>query len=140
MTPKHRARLGCCASCRRYPGVSYARANLPLGMGLQSERIDSKPHYFTRIICMSPVFHGIRALGSHLRCSGQSAGGIVGQAEECDTVSAFDFDVIRRAFKTWVREENVPEHRWRDGAAQMVRSMTGQDEFDPEMLEWIVRK
>ena len=62
------------------------------------------------------------------------------QSEKCDSVSAFDYDVIRRAFKSWVAEENAPEHRWRDEAAQMIRTMTGQDEFDPDMLEWIVRK
>jgi len=56
------------------------------------------------------------------------------------SVSAFDCDVIREAFKAWVVEEHIPEHKWRDGAAQMVRSMTGRDDVDPQMLEWIVRK
>ncbi|MGX5847086.1 hypothetical protein ACWGTO_08410 [Mesorhizobium sp. PL10] len=57
-----------------------------------------------------------------------------------DSVSAFDCDVIREAFKAWVLQENIPEHKWRDGAAQMVRSMTDHDDADPAMLDWIVRK
>lgn len=56
------------------------------------------------------------------------------------SVSAFDCDVIREAFKAWVLEEHIPEHKWRDSAAQMVRSMTGREGVDPDMLEWIVRK
>lgn len=61
------------------------------------------------------------------------------QTHLCESVSAFDCDVIRKAFKAWVIEDHIPEHRWGDSAALMVRSMTGQDEVDPGMLERIVR-
>ncbi|WP_457155345.1 hypothetical protein [Mesorhizobium sp. P5_C1] len=56
------------------------------------------------------------------------------------SVSSFDCDIIRGAFKNSVIEKNIPEDRWRDYAAQMVRDFTGSDDIDSDLLEWIVRK
>ncbi|MGX7877333.1 hypothetical protein ACVDG5_036155 [Mesorhizobium sp. ORM6] len=55
-------------------------------------------------------------------------------------VSAFDCDIIRSAFVKAVIEANVPEDRWRDLAASLISDLTDNDEVDPELLEWLVRK
>lgn len=59
---------------------------------------------------------------------------------DADHISAFDCDVIRNTFRTWVLEENIPEDRWRSSAEQMIREFTGVPGVDPELLVWIVRK
>lgn len=37
------------------------------------------------------------------------------------SISAFDCDVLRSAFKNSVFEDNIPEDLWREYAAQMIR-------------------
>ena len=56
------------------------------------------------------------------------------------SVSAFDCDVLRSAFKNSVFEDNIPEDEWREYAAQMIRDLTGIEAVDPDLVEWIVRR
>jgi len=55
-------------------------------------------------------------------------------------VSAVDSDLLRKAFRRAIIEEKIPESRWREFAAQMVRDFTGFETVDPDLLEWIARK
>jgi hypothetical protein len=55
------------------------------------------------------------------------------------SVSAFDCDVMRSAFIKSVIEGNIPEDKWREHAALLIRDFTGSDDIDPDLLEWIVR-
>lgn len=55
-------------------------------------------------------------------------------------ISAFDSDILRNAFIRSVIEDNVPEHRWRELASDFIRDLTGSEDVDAELLEWIVRK
>jgi hypothetical protein len=57
-----------------------------------------------------------------------------------NSVSAFDCDILREAFRKLVVEEHIQEDQWRDYAARLIRTWTGSDVIDPDMLEWIVRK
>lgn len=61
-------------------------------------------------------------------------------AMQSASISAFDCDVIREAFGKSVVEENIPTDRWRDHAATLIRTFTGSDDIDPDMLAWIVQK
>ncbi|PTE09945.1 hypothetical protein [Mesorhizobium helmanticense] len=56
------------------------------------------------------------------------------------SISAFDCDVLRSAFKNSVFEDNIPEDEWREYAAQMIRDLTGVETVDPDLVEWIVRR
>jgi hypothetical protein len=56
------------------------------------------------------------------------------------SVSAFDCDVLRSTFLKSVSEDNIPEDRWREYAAPMVRDFTGVKTVEPELVDWIVRK
>lgn len=56
------------------------------------------------------------------------------------SVSALDCDIIRSAFKKSVIEESIPEQRWREHAALLIRTFKGSDDVDPELLDWILRK
>ena len=62
--------------------------------------------------------------------------------QEVSRVSAFDRDVLRSAFRKAIVEEIIPEDRWQEYAAQMVRDFIGSRSasVDPELLDWIVRK
>ena len=51
------------------------------------------------------------------------------------SVSAFDCDVLRGAFKKSVIEENIPEDLWREHATLLIREFTGSDDVDPEFLD-----
>ncbi|RWM06971.1 hypothetical protein [Mesorhizobium sp.] len=62
------------------------------------------------------------------------------KAQTRDSISAFDCDVIRAAFRAWVIEDNIPEIQWRECAERLVRTMTGIEDVDPDMLDWIVQK
>lgn len=53
-------------------------------------------------------------------------------------ISAFDCDILRSTFAKAVIEDNIPEDRWRDYAAQMVRDFTGVMTVDPDLLEFIM--
>jgi hypothetical protein len=55
-------------------------------------------------------------------------------------ISSFDCDILRTAFVRSVIEDNVPEHKWRELAADFIRDLTGSEDVDPDLLEWIVRK
>ena len=48
------------------------------------------------------------------------------------SISAFDCDVIREAFRQSVVDEKVPADRWRAHAAALTRSFTGLEDIDPE--------
>ncbi|WP_246800621.1 hypothetical protein [Mesorhizobium amorphae] len=58
---------------------------------------------------------------------------------EC-RVSAFDFDILRSAFKKSVSEERIPEDRWRGHAMTLVRELTGLDDVDPDVLDLMMRQ
>ncbi|BCH11948.1 hypothetical protein MesoLj131c_62060 [Mesorhizobium sp. 131-3-5] len=55
-------------------------------------------------------------------------------------VTALDAEILRSAFLKEVHERDAPESQWREMAIQLVRSYTGQNEVDPNMLEWLIRK
>ncbi len=53
---------------------------------------------------------------------------------------AFDGEILKSTFHKAVLEDEIPEDRWRDCAARLIRDFTGSSNVDPELLEWIVRK
>ncbi|CAN7672831.1 hypothetical protein [Mesorhizobium sp. LjNodule214] len=53
-------------------------------------------------------------------------------------VSAFDCDIPRTAFIK--SEGHVPEDQWRMLATSLIRDLTGHEDVDPDMLDWITRK
>jgi hypothetical protein len=55
------------------------------------------------------------------------------------SVSASDCNVLRGAFVKSVIEKNIPEDRWRDEAALLIRNFTDGDDVDSNLLEWIIR-
>ncbi|MBA1143075.1 hypothetical protein [Mesorhizobium neociceri] len=55
------------------------------------------------------------------------------------SITASDCDVLRGAFVKSVIEKNIPEDRWRDEAALLIRDYTDSDDVDPYLLEWIIR-
>lgn len=55
-------------------------------------------------------------------------------------VSAFDCEILRSALRRAITEGEIPESQSREYAAQMIRDFTGDDEVDPDLLEWIVRE
>ena len=59
---------------------------------------------------------------------------------DSDSISAFQCDVVREAFRKLVVEAKIPEDRWRDIAEQMIRDVTGELSVDPDLLERIMRK
>ncbi|MBA1143130.1 hypothetical protein [Mesorhizobium neociceri] len=61
-------------------------------------------------------------------------------AEVLFDVSAFDCDILRSAFIKSVVEGNVPEERWRALAASLVRDLTGQEDVETDLLDWLTRK
>ena len=54
-------------------------------------------------------------------------------------ITASDCDVLRGAFVKSIIEKNIPEDRWRDEAALLIRDYTDSDDVDPYLLEWIIR-
>ena len=55
-------------------------------------------------------------------------------------LSALDAEIIRSAFHNEVHEKNLPESKWRQLAVSLVKTYTGSEVEDPEMVEWIMRK
>lgn len=55
-------------------------------------------------------------------------------------VSAFDFHILRSAFKASVAELSLPEAKWAEHAKAMVRDLTDNAHIDSDMIEWIIRK
>ncbi|MET2832774.1 hypothetical protein [Mesorhizobium shangrilense] len=55
-------------------------------------------------------------------------------------VSAFDCEILRSAVRRAIIEGEIPESQSREYAAQMIRDFTGDDQIDPDMLDWIVRE
>jgi hypothetical protein len=62
------------------------------------------------------------------------------QAQLRDSVSAFDCDILRSAFRKSVIEGKIPEDKWRAIAALLIRDFTDSDDVDSDLLEWIVGK
>ena len=56
------------------------------------------------------------------------------------SVSAFECDFLHSAFVKSLVEERIPEDQWRAYATLLIADLTGNDDVDPEFLEWIVRK
>ncbi|TRC93110.1 hypothetical protein FJV76_19175 [Mesorhizobium sp. WSM4303] len=54
-------------------------------------------------------------------------------------ISASDCNALRGAFVKCVIEKNIPEDRWRDEAALLIRDFTDSDDVDSNLLEWIIR-
>jgi hypothetical protein len=55
------------------------------------------------------------------------------------SVSAFDCDVLRRAFIKSVIEEGIPANQWREYAALLIGDFTGSDDVESDLLDWILR-
>jgi len=60
--------------------------------------------------------------------------------DRTNLVSAFDCDIIREAFRAWVTKDDIPEDQWRYHAGLLLRTWTGKEITDPDILDWIVRK
>jgi len=56
-----------------------------------------------------------------------------------DVISTFDCNILRDAFRTSVIEKQIPEDQWQAYAALLIRDYTGNSDFDPALLAWIVR-
>ncbi|ESZ25011.1 hypothetical protein [Mesorhizobium sp. L2C084A000] len=56
------------------------------------------------------------------------------------SVSAFDADILRSAFRALVRDMSVPECQWRDLAENLVREYVGCEQIDVGLLDWITHK
>ncbi|MER9371180.1 hypothetical protein [Mesorhizobium sp. M0491] len=56
------------------------------------------------------------------------------------SVSAFDADILRSAFRALVRDMSVPECQWRDLAESLVREYVGCEQIDVGLLDWITHK
>lgn len=54
------------------------------------------------------------------------------------SISAFDCDILRGAFRSSVIEEKIPQDRWRDHALLLVRDLTGREDVEPQLLDWII--
>ena len=54
-------------------------------------------------------------------------------------ISASDCNVLRGAFVKCVIEKNIPQDRWRDEAALLIRDYTDSEDVDSNLLEWIIR-
>ncbi|MFA6155574.1 hypothetical protein [Mesorhizobium sp.] len=55
-------------------------------------------------------------------------------------LSAFDSHVLRDAFKASVAELGLPETRWAEHAAAMLRDLTDHAPLESGIIEWIIRK
>ncbi|MER8409479.1 hypothetical protein NKH16_33395 [Mesorhizobium sp. M1307] len=59
--------------------------------------------------------------------------------QSADVISSFDCNILRDAFRTSVIEKQTPEDQWQAYAALLIRDYTGNSDFDPALLAWIVR-
>ncbi|MDG4895534.1 hypothetical protein P9272_18350 [Mesorhizobium sp. WSM4976] len=55
-------------------------------------------------------------------------------------LTAMDVEIIRSAFRNEVHDKKLPESEWRQLAADLIETYTGNKVVDPQMLEWIMRK
>ncbi|MBZ9798338.1 hypothetical protein [Mesorhizobium sp. ES1-4] len=55
-------------------------------------------------------------------------------------ISAFDADILRKAFRELILETNAPETQWRDLARSLVYEFTGCERVQSGLVDWIVRK
>lgn len=53
-------------------------------------------------------------------------------------ISAFAFDVIREALRTIIIDNDIPEIEWKDRAESLVKSFSGQDMVDQQMIHALV--
>ena len=58
---------------------------------------------------------------------------------EC-AVSALDFHIHRKAFKSLVAEIGLPESGWVAYAEDLVRELTGSQTVEPELIRQMIRK
>ena len=63
----------------------------------------------------------------------------VGIMTQPPRISSSDCNVLRGAFVKCVIEKNIPQDRWRDEAALLIRDYTDSDDVDSNLLEWIIR-
>ncbi|MBZ9774073.1 hypothetical protein [Mesorhizobium sp. CO1-1-8] len=56
------------------------------------------------------------------------------------SVSAFDADILRSAFRALVRDMSVPECQWRDLAESLVREYVGCEQIEIGLLDWITQR
>ncbi|WP_192180660.1 hypothetical protein [Mesorhizobium amorphae] len=47
-------------------------------------------------------------------------------------------DILRRAFRRFVAEDNIAEAEWPKRAMEMIRSLAGHENIDPALLNWII--
>ncbi|MER8630787.1 hypothetical protein NKH55_13585 [Mesorhizobium opportunistum] len=57
-----------------------------------------------------------------------------------DGVSALDGDVAREVFKKLVVEIHLPDDQRRELAKGLVRELTGCEQIEPALVDWIVHK
>lgn len=55
-------------------------------------------------------------------------------------VSALNFHVLRKAFKTSIAERRIPEAQWADHAKALVRELTHNAHVGRGLVDWIIRK
>ncbi|TJW67816.1 MAG: hypothetical protein E5V29_16010 [Mesorhizobium sp.] len=54
-------------------------------------------------------------------------------------VSSSDCEVLRCAFVKSVIEDGIPEDKWVAHAAFLIRRLTGKNDVDPRVLDWVLR-
>ncbi|RVD45293.1 hypothetical protein EN858_05810 [Mesorhizobium sp. M4B.F.Ca.ET.215.01.1.1] len=54
-------------------------------------------------------------------------------------LTAFDADIIRTTFLKEVHESKLPKSEWQNLARRLVEAYTGQQEVDPQLVDWIVQ-
>ncbi|MGX5844404.1 hypothetical protein ACWGTI_27190 [Mesorhizobium sp. ArgA1] len=54
------------------------------------------------------------------------------------TPNAIDADILRSTFQKAVKEENIPEIRWREYATKMATTYTGLAAVNCDLVDWIV--
>ncbi|TPM93400.1 hypothetical protein FKO01_53995 [Mesorhizobium sp. B2-3-3] len=62
------------------------------------------------------------------------------EIEQHHPVSAFDADILRKAFQDLVLEMKAPECQWRDLAQTLVYEFTGCERVESGLVDWIIRK
>ncbi|ESZ14946.1 hypothetical protein X735_15225 [Mesorhizobium sp. L2C085B000] len=63
----------------------------------------------------------------------------MGKDRECGQISAFDFAMVRQAFRQSVWEQGIAEGRWPDHAKRLFQQLTDEDP-DDDMIGHIIAR
>ena len=63
----------------------------------------------------------------------------MGKNHDCGQISAFDFDVVREAFRHSVCEEHIAEARWTEHARRLFQELT-DEEPDDDMISHVIAR